>query len=75
MRFGGLGIGQALTDACIECAKRAGYVQLELQVVAENKHALSLYEKTGFIEYGRNPKGFYSRTGVFQEVIHMRLEL
>ncbi len=73
--FWGLGIGQALMAACIECARAAGYIQLELNVVAENTRALSIYKKAGFIEYGRNPKGFYSRTTGFQEVISMRLEL
>ena len=73
--FWGLGIGQALTTACIECAKVAGYVQLELNVVADNVSALSIYKKAGFVEYGRNPKGFHSRLAGFQEVIYMRLEL
>ncbi|MCI8951500.1 MAG: GNAT family N-acetyltransferase [Lachnospiraceae bacterium] len=73
--FWGLGIGQALTTACIECARVAGYIQLELNVVADNSRALSMYKKAGFVEYGRNPKGFYSRTAGFQEVIYMRLEL
>lgn len=73
--FWGLGIGQALMAACIECARAAGYIQLELNVVAENTRALSMYKKAGFIEYGRNPKGFYSRITGFQEVISMRLEL
>ena len=31
--FWGLGIGQALTAACIDCARKAGYAQLELDVV------------------------------------------
>ncbi len=73
--YWGLGIGRALMDACIECAREAGYVQLELNVVGENKRAVSMYEKAGFAEYGRNPKGFHSRTAGFQEVIYMRLEL
>lgn len=73
--YWGLGIGSALTDACIECAKAAGYLQLELNVVAENKSAVALYEKLGFKEYGRNPQGFRSRTTGFQELIYMRLEL
>lgn len=34
--YWGLGIGRALMDACIECARKAGYVQLELNVVANN---------------------------------------
>ncbi|MDO5123425.1 MAG: GNAT family N-acetyltransferase [Eubacteriales bacterium] len=73
--FWGLGIGKALLSACIECAKAAGYTQLELNVVAENAGALSLYRKAGFVEYGRNPKGFCSRLSGFQELIYMRLEL
>lgn len=73
--YWGLGIGTALLLACIECARAAGYVQLELNAVAENARALSMYEKAGFVEYGRNPKGFYSRLSGFQEVVHMRLEL
>ena len=73
--FWGLGIGQALITACIECARAAGYIQLELNVVADNVRALSMYQKVGFVEYGRNPKGFNSRTAGFQEVIYMRLEL
>lgn len=73
--YWGLGIGQALMDACIECARAAGYLQLELNVVAENIRALSMYKKAGFVEYGRNPKGFRSRVTGFQEVVYMRLEL
>ena len=73
--YWGLGIGRALTEACIECAGVAGYVQLELEAVAENKNALALYRSAGFEEYGRNPKGFRSRLTGWQEVVLMRLEL
>ena len=73
--YWGLGIGRALTEACIECAKNAGYVQLELEVVAENRSALALYESVGFVEYGRNPKGFRSRFTGWQEVVLMRLDM
>ncbi len=70
-----LGIGKALTEACIECAKKAVYIQLELEVAADNEPALSLYRKAGFTEYGRNPKGFRSRNTGWQELVMMRLEL
>lgn len=73
--YWGVGIGRALTEACIKCAREAGYIQLELNVVAENTRAISLYKKEGFTEYGRNPKGFHSRTSGFQEIIYMLLEL
>lgn len=73
--YWGLGIGRALTEACIECAREAGYQQLELDVVADNKSAISLYKSVGFIVYGRNPKGFCSRYNGWQELVLMRLEL
>lgn len=73
--FWGLGIGKSLMEACIECAREAGYLQLELEVVAENERAVEMYKRAGFIEYGRNPKAFRLRTGEYQELIDMRLEL
>ena len=73
--YWGLGIGKALTDACIKCAKEAGYVQLELNAVADNERALSMYKRAGFVEFGRNPKGFRSRSGKYQELVCMLLEL
>lgn len=73
--FWGLGIGTALTSACIECAKKAGYSQLELEVVSDNESAIRLYKKAGFIEFGRNPKGFKSRISGYRELIYMRKEL
>ena len=73
--YWGLGLGKALVTACIECAKEAGYAQLELNAVAENERALALYRKLGFTEYGRDPMGFNSRLSGYQELVYMRLEL
>ena len=74
-KYWGLGLGWKMTKVCIACARAANYQQLELEVVADNKRAISLYQKAGFIEYGRNPRGFLSRTSGFQELVLMRLEL
>ena len=68
-------MGKALTKACVQCARDAGYTQLELDVAADNKRAISLYRGFGFVEFGRNPKGFNSRISGFQELVNMRLEL
>ena len=73
--YWGLGMGKALTKACIQCARDAGYAQLELSVVAENQRALALYRSLGFEEFGRNPRGFRPRTGGYQEVVSMLLKL
>ena len=72
--FWRLGIGSELTAACIDCATKAGFRQLELEVVGDNRNAIALYQKMGFVEYGRNPRGFASRKSDYQELILMRLE-
>lgn len=73
--YWGMGIGKALTQACIDCAQTAGYSQIELEAVAQNSRAISMYESLGFVEFGRNPRGFRSRLSGFQEVVHMYREL
>lgn len=64
-----------MTNACIECAKAAGYSQMELEVVADNRRAFALYQHAGYVEYGRNPRGFRSRENGWQETVLMRREL
>ena len=73
--YWGMGIGRVLMESCIDCARRAGYAQLELEVVAGNERAVSLYRRAGFEEYGRNPRGYRSAAAGYQEIVHMRLEL
>jgi len=73
--YWGVGIGRVLMESCIDCARRVGYTQLELEVVAGNERAVSLYRRAGFEEYGRNPRGYRSAAAGYQELVHMRLEL
>lgn len=73
--YWGMGLGKALSEACIQCARDAGYAQLELNVVAGNSRAISMYRSLGFEEFGRNPKGFKSRTSGYQELVYMLLRL
>ena len=58
-----------------ELAEASQEAPVELDVVAENTAARMLYEHVGFTEYGRNPRGFRTRSGAWQELILMRLEL
>ena len=74
-KYWGLGIGSAMLEVCIACARDAGYEQLELEVVSENRTALMMYKKAGFEEYGRNPRGMKSRTAGYQELVYMKMEL
>lgn len=73
--YWGRGVGRALTATVLDCARRAGYAQVELSVVADNASAIALYKSVGFVEYGRNPRGFRSRFTGWQELVLMRLEL
>ena len=73
--YWGMGIGRALMDASVDCARQAGYAQLELEVVADNERAVSLYRHAGVEEYGRNPRGYRSASAGYQELVYMRLEL
>lgn len=73
--YWGMGLGSVLTEACIYCAKAAGYAQIELNVVAENAAAIYLYQRMGFAEFGRNPLGIKSRISGYQELVYMRMEL
>lgn len=54
--YWGLGIGKQLTKTCIECAREAGHTQLELEVVSENTHAISMYKKTDLLNTGGIPE-------------------
>lgn len=73
--YWGNGIGKALTLSSIECAKRAGYSQIELDVVKDNERAVKLYKSLGFVEYGENRRGFKNRDGEYQSLVLMKLNL
>lgn len=61
--------GKAVLDNFI-----LSHEQMELNVVAENTRAIIMYEAAGFVEFGRNPRGFKSRLSGYQELVYMRLE-
>ena len=66
-----LGIGTAMIEYLTELAKEIGYKQVELEVVADNERAQSLYNKCGFAEYGRRPKALLFDDGTYHDEILM----
>lgn len=70
----GQGLGTALMQALKELSKKVGLKILILDVFATNKVAITLYEKTGFKEVGRIPKGIY-RDGNYIDLVRMTAEL
>ena len=73
--YWGKGIGRALTEAYNKKKKKAGYSQMELDVVKDNERAVRLYKSLGFTEYGENERGFKNREGEYQSVVLMKLNL
>ncbi|EAE5495722.1 GNAT family N-acetyltransferase, partial [Listeria monocytogenes] len=55
-KYWGLGIGTICMEELIKYAKSSEYLKLiYLEVVTENKRAINLYKKFGFIEAGEIP--------------------
>ncbi|MBR5288176.1 MAG: GNAT family N-acetyltransferase [Clostridia bacterium] len=73
--YWGRGIGTAMMHALIDAAKDAGYEQIELDVVEENKRALALYQRLGFKVAGHMPRAMKYRDGRYAALTLMVLSL
>ncbi len=51
-KYWGAGIGNKMMQRVLSLAKELGYEQAELEVMADNKGAIALYEKLGFSQWG-----------------------
>jgi putative acetyltransferase len=69
----GIGVGRSIVKALLELAKKAGLRIVFLDVFATNTVAISLYEKMGFKEVGRIPKGIL-RGGNYIDLVRMATE-
>lgn len=47
-KYCGTGIGKLMLERILTIAKKAGYEQAELEVIATNEYAINLYRKLGF---------------------------
>lgn len=50
-RFAGLGIASGLMDLCIRYARQRNFKEIRLEVHKDNGAAVSLYRKSGFVDY------------------------
>lgn len=71
----GLGIGKAMLEMVLDIAKKAGYEQAELEVIANNKPAIALYEKLGFQKYGTFPDNMKYADGSYVDAYWMMKKL
>jgi len=72
--YRGIGIGTKIVQRLIEESKKAGLKILVLEVQDTNKSAKALYNKTGFREVGRIPKGIH-KNDRYIDLVRMTLEL
>jgi L-amino acid N-acyltransferase YncA len=72
--YRGIGVGTQIMQTLIGDSKKAGLKILVLDVFDTNKIAKHLYEKMGFKEAGRIPKGIY-KNDKYIDLIRMTLEL
>ena len=70
-----LGIGKAMLETVLNVATSLGYEQAELEVVAENESAISLYEKLGFKKYGTFPDNMKYPDGSYRDAYWMMKKL
>lgn len=73
--YNGLGIGTQIVSALLEEAKKAGYEQVELDVVTDNYRAIGIYERLGFVRNGEIPNAFKRRDGGYQNLYCMHVKL
>ena len=74
-KFCGKGIGTAMMTALLEQARAAGYEQAELTVVADNKPAIALYERLGFVLCGTLPHNMKYADGRYADACWMQKSL
>lgn len=72
--YRGIGIGTIIMEMLIEESKKAGLKVLVLDVFDTNRIAKKFYEKIGFKEVGRIPKGV-CKNGKYINLARMALEL
>ena len=63
-------IGEKLVSDCLAQAKEKGFRVMQFNaVVANNTHALHLYERIGFTRLGVIPQGFRMPDGHYEDII------
>lgn len=73
--YWGVGIGGKLMQQCIAWCKSKDITQIELRVIADNTHAIKMYESFGFKITGTIPKAMKYKDNSFADEYLMVLEL
>ena len=71
LEYTGLGIGRIMIEEACKIAKENGIEQVELEVAANNRNAISLYNKLGFEKVGTLPNNMKYADGTYTDVHFM----
>lgn len=74
-KYCGTGIGKLMLERILTIAKKAGYEQAELEVIATNEYAINLYRKLGFEEYGKFPNNMRYSDATYADALWMMKKL
>ena len=73
--YWGCGIGRLMMETVLNEAKKLGYEQAELEVVAGNESAIALYKSLGFQVYGSLPNNMKYQDGTYADMYWMMKKL
>lgn len=73
--FQNVGLGTAMLAKLIELAKKEGLHRIGLNVVADNKRAVRLYQKMGFKIEGVMKDAYFGEDGKYHDMLVMGLLL
>lgn len=65
------GLGSALLETAIKQAGKNGFEQLELGVFSDNRRAIHVYEKCGFVQVGIIPRAYKLKDGTYRDEVQM----
>lgn len=74
-KYTGKGLGRVLIEKLCDIARENGIEQMELEVVAQNIHAISLYKKLGFCVCGTFPSANKYKDGTYSDSYFMMKKL
>lgn len=68
-KFWHIGVGGAMMEAAFAFAREAGIRSLTLGARADNTRAIALYERLGFVQYGRRKDALLMRGEYYDEIL------
>jgi ribosomal protein S18 acetylase RimI-like enzyme len=73
-RFRSQGLGRRLITRTLQAARACGLTRVELSVREDNRNAIALYERVGFVTEGRQRNGVMV-DGRYEDIIEMAILL